>query len=163
MTDGAGTAAGTAGGTAAVAAPERGQAHTPGAGGLRTFRPRLPATWWLQNRRYALFGLRELTAIPVVLWLLSLLVEVSRLGSGPPQTASGFYPYASPAYVLFSVVCFVFALLHSITWLNLSGVILRVRLGQKDVAPQVVTAANYAQWLVVSLVVGGALIFLGAR
>jgi fumarate reductase subunit C len=120
------------------------------------YRPTLPRTWWMRNRRYTFFGLRELTAIPVGLWLLSLLYELSRVGAGP----NGYAPSVSPLYVAFSVVCFIAAVLHSITWLNLSGVILRIKMGEKDVPPRTVTLANYAQWAVVTVVVAVLLIYL---
>jgi fumarate reductase subunit C len=130
---------------------------------LRTYRPHLPATWWLRNRRYLLYMLREFTVVPITLWLLALLFQIARLGAGPsgPQ-GGGYYAYTSPRYVLFSVVCLAFALLHSVTWLNLSGVILRVTLGQKDVPPRTVTAANYAQWALATVIVGALLIWLGS-
>jgi fumarate reductase subunit C len=127
----------------------------------KTYRPHLPASWWLRNSRYTIYMLREFSVIPVTLWLLSLLVEISRLGRGPTEEGSGYYAYMSPAYVLFSVVCLAFALLHSITWLNLSGVILRVQVGERSVAPRAVTAANYVQWALATLVIGALLIMLG--
>jgi fumarate reductase subunit C len=129
---------------------------------MKTYRPHLPASWWLRNGRYALYMLREFSVVLISLWLLSLLLEISRLGGGPTREGSGYYAYTSPLYVLFSVVCLAFALLHSITWLNLSGVILRVKMGEKDVAPRAVTAANYAQWALATLVIGALLIVLGS-
>jgi len=111
----------------------------------------------MRNRRYAFFGLRELTAIPVGAWLLSLLYELWRVSDGP----SGYTPSASPLYIAFSIICFAAAVLHSITWLNLSGVILRIKMGEKDVPPRTVTLANYAQWVVVTVVVAALLIWLG--
>jgi fumarate reductase subunit C len=127
----------------------------------KTYRPHLPASWWLRNGRYSLYMLREFSVVLITLWLLSLLLEISRLGSGPTQEGSGYYAYTSPAYIVFSIVCLAFALLHSITWLNLSGVILRVKLGERDVAPRAVTAANYTQWALATLLIGALLIVLG--
>ena len=129
---------------------------------LKVYRPQLSPFWWLQNRRYFLFMLREFTAVPIVLWLLVLLVDIARLGAGPTQNGAGYQPLAgNPLYVAFSAVCFVFALLHSITWLGISGLILRVPLGERDLPPRVVTGANFALWGVATVVIGGALIFLG--
>jgi fumarate reductase subunit C len=122
-----------------------------------SYRRTLPRTWWLRNRRYSFFGLRELTAIPVAAWLIALLVEIWLVGRGE----DGFIPFNSPLYIAFSVLCFLGALLHSITWLNLSGVILRIPMGEGAVPPRVVTLANYAQWVGVTVVVGGLLIWLG--
>jgi fumarate reductase subunit C len=119
------------------------------------YRPTLPRTWWLRNRRYGFFGLRELTAIPVALWLLSYLYELWRVGWGE----DGYYPSTAPVYIAFSVICFVGAVVHSITWLNLSGVILRIKMGERSVPPRTVTLANYAQWIVVTAAVAGLLVY----
>ena len=96
-----------------------------------------------------------------MLWLLVLLVDIARLGAGPTQNGAGYQPLAgNPLYVAFSAVCFVFALLHSITWLGISGLILRP-VGRAGPPPRVVTGANFALWGVATVVIGGALIFLG--
>jgi fumarate reductase subunit C len=129
---------------------------------VRTYRPPLAPTWWLRHRRYLLFMVREFTAIPITLWLLSLLVEIWRLGLGPSTTGGGYYAYTSPRYILFSLVCLAFALYHSVTWLGISGLILRVPLGQRELSPRVITAANFALWAVASVVVGAALIWWGS-
>ncbi len=122
------------------------------------YRPALPATWWLRNRRYMLFVLRELTAVPITLWLISLLAEIARLRGGQ----AGYYAYVSPRYVIFSLLCLAFALLHSITWLTISGLILRVPLGERDLDPRIVTAANFALWIVATIVIGALLVLFGA-
>ena len=127
----------------------------------KTYRPPLSPFWWLHNRRYFLFMLREFTAVPIVLWLLVLLVDLARLGGGPGPDGAAPRLLSTPVYVAFSVVCLAFALLHSVTWLGISGLILRVPLGERDLAPRVVTAANFALWAVVTLVVGALLILLG--
>ena len=121
---------------------------------LRTYRAPVSNTWWLHNRRYTLFMIRELTAVPISLWLLSLLYGIARAGSG----RAGWL--TSPAYVAFSVVCLVFAVYHSVSWLGISGLILRVPLGERDLSPRLVTAANFALWVVASVVIGAALVFL---
>ncbi|MGH2350642.1 MAG: hypothetical protein ACRDJN_03390 [Chloroflexota bacterium] len=129
---------------------------------VRTYQPRLPRTWWLQKRGYFLFMLREFTVLPIALWLLSLLLEISRLGAGPNTNGGGYYAYTSPLYVAFSVVCLAFALLHSITWLGISGVILRVPVGERDLPPRLVTGANFALWAATTVVIGALLIVLGS-
>jgi fumarate reductase subunit C len=125
------------------------------------YRRPLPLNWWLKNRRYFLFMVREFTALPISLWLISLLMEISRVGRGPTGTNAGYYPYTSPAFVVFSLICFVFAVYHSVTWLAISGLILRVPMGERDLPPGLVTGANYVLWVVATIVIGGLLIVLG--
>lgn len=130
--------------------------------GLRTYRPRLPSTWWLRHRRYFMFMLRDFSVVPLTLWLISLLLEIARVGEGTSRTGAGYYAYASPRYALFSVVALAFALLHSITWLSFSGLILRVPLGERDLDPRLVTGANFVLWIGASVVIGALLILLGS-
>jgi len=122
-----------------------------------TYRAPLSGTWWLRNRRYFLFMLRDFTPVPITLWLIWLLVAVSRLRGG----AAGFHPSRSPRFVAFSLVCLAFALLHSVTWLKLSGVILRIPVGERSLAPRIVTALNFAIWGGATIVIGALLIWLG--
>ena len=57
-------------------------------------------------------------------------------------------------------MCLVFSLYHSFTWLGISGLILRIPMGERDVPARLVTAANYALWGVASVVIGAALIWM---
>ncbi len=124
---------------------------------LSTYRPSLSNTWWLRNRRYFLVMLRDFTPVPIGLWLIWLLVVISRLRAGP----SGFQPPASPWFVGFSLVCLACALLHSVTWLQLSGVILRVPLGERTLEPKLVTMVNFVIWIGATVVIGAILVWLG--
>ncbi len=121
------------------------------------YRPSLSRTWWLRNRRYFLFMLRDFTPVPITLWLVWLVVKISQVHQG----AEVFEPTASPWFVALSIVCLAFALLHSVTWLKLSGVILRIPLGERTLAPRLVTAVNFVLWAGATVVIGALLVWLG--
>lgn len=116
---------------------------------------RIPANWWTHNRHYFLYVVREFTALPLALWLLWLLVEVKRAGDGPARYA----PHGSLAFVVFSVIVLLFALYHSVTFLSLSGLIIRVKLLDKTVPATVVSMAMFGLWALASVVVGFVLIW----
>lgn len=118
---------------------------------------RMPAAWWTRNRHYFLYVVREFTAVPLALWLLWLLVEIKRAGDGPTR----YSPHASTAFVVFSVIVLLFALYHSVTFLSLSGLIIRVKVLDRQLPSRVVTVAMFGAWAAASLVVGAALIWLG--
>jgi fumarate reductase subunit C len=126
---------------------------------IRTYRQPMPATWWLRNRRYLLYMARDFSPLPFSLWLIWFLVEINNLKAGP----SGYHAHLSPAFVVFSAICFLFALLHSVTFLNLSGVILRIPVGERVVSPALVRAANFGIWIVASVVIAAGLVFLATR
>jgi len=120
----------------------------------RVYKPELPRGWWLRRRHYFLYMVREFTAVPMALWLVWLLVEIHRAASGP----KGYYPAASPAFIVFSVICLGFALYHSFTFLSLAGVIIHLKVMGRSVPPRTIVAAMFGLWLVASLVIAAVLI-----
>jgi fumarate reductase subunit C len=119
---------------------------------------RLPADWWRRNRRYLLYVVREFTAVPIAIWMVWFLVEIARARGG----AAGYRPHQGPAFVIFSAVCLAFALWHSFTFLRLSGLIVRIPLGQRTVPAGVIVGGSFALLALATVVVGGLLI-LGGR
>ena len=120
----------------------------------RSYRWTMPSTWWTRKRHYVLYMLREFTAVPMAAWLIWLLVEIKRAGSGP----ASYSPSGSTAFVIFSVVCFVFASYHSYTFLKLAGVIMHVKLLDKTVPPRVIVITMFGLWALATIVIGAVLI-----
>jgi fumarate reductase subunit C len=121
----------------------------------REYRWRMPANWFTRNRRYFLYVVREFTALPLALWLLWLLVEIKRAGDGPVRYA----PHGSAVFVVFSGIVLLFALYHSITFLSLSGLIIRVKILDRPVPSRLITLAMFGLWAGASVVVGFVLIW----
>jgi fumarate reductase subunit C len=124
----------------------------PAAG--RSYRWSMPGNWWTRKRHYVFYMLREFTAIPMAAWLIWLLLDIKRAGDGPARYA----PSGSTAFVIFSAVCFVFAMYHSYTFLKLAGVIIRLKLLGRVVPPRVIVLTMFGAWAVASLVIGAVLI-----
>ncbi len=118
---------------------------------------RMPASWWTRNRHYFLYIVREFTAVPLAVWLLWLLVEIKRAGDGPAR----YSPHGSTAFVVFSVIVLLFALYHSVTFLTLSGVIIRVKVLDRQLPSRLITAAMFGALVAASVVIGAALIWFG--
>ena len=123
----------------------------------KTYRPKMGAGWWTRKRHYFLYMVREFTALPLALWLLWLLFEIQRAGRG----ASGYYPPSSTPFVIFSVICLLFALYHSFTFLSLAGVILHFKVLDRPVASRLIVLSQFGGWLVASIVIGAVLIGFG--
>ena len=115
--------------------------------------PKLPATWWLRRPNYIRFMLRELSSVFIAIFLLVLLVQLHQLSRGPAAYAAFVEKLRSPGWIAFHVVALAFALYHSVTWFNVTGVVQVVRLGERQVPPRLVVAANFGLWAVVSLVI----------
>lgn len=127
------------------------------AGRLRAHPYRQPFNWWLRRRGYVLYMVRELTALPIAVWWLLFLVEVSRLRAGP-----GGYRPLEGWFVAVSAICLAAALWHSYTFLSYAGLIMRIPLGDRDVSPRTIARAAFGGFAVLTVVVGGLLIWGGA-
>ena len=116
--------------------------------------PKMPATWWLRgNPRYFRFMMRELSSVFIAIFLVVLLVQIGRIGQGPGAYAALLAKLRSPGWIAFHVVALAFAVYHSVTWFNLTGVVQVVRLGERQVPPRLVAAANFVAWGVISLAI----------
>ena len=120
----------------------------------RVYKPQMARGWWLRQRHYFLYIVREFTAVPLALWLLWLLYEIQRASTGP----KGYYPPSSPAFVVFSVIVLGFALYHSYTFLSLAGVIINIKLLDKPIPSRVIVLSQFAAWFVASAVIAAVLI-----
>jgi fumarate reductase subunit C len=118
---------------------------------------RQPFTWWLRRRGYVLYMIRELSSLPIAIWWVLFLVEVARLRSG----TSGYRPL-EPWFVVVSVICLVAALWHTVTFLSLAGLIMRIPLGDRHVPGKVIVRAAFGGFVVVTAVIAGLLIWGGA-
>jgi fumarate reductase subunit C len=110
-------------------------------------------TWWLADRAYLLFMLRELTSVFIAAYLMLFLLMLRKLALGPDAYAAYLRFLATPGMLAFHVLALAAALLHSVTWLNLTPMAMRVQLGEKRVPPALVVGVNYAAWIALSLAI----------
>jgi fumarate reductase subunit C len=113
----------------------------------------MPATWWLHNRHLLLYMLRELSSVFVAGYAVFLMVMLCRFGQGREAFHEFFEALKSPASVFLHFVALAFAVYHSITTFNAAPVIMTVWRGEEKLEPRLIIGANYALWLVLSLVV----------
>jgi fumarate reductase subunit C len=133
-----------------------GRREAPG-GGTRLYRRPIPAAWWTRRAHYFWYIVREFTSLPLAVWLLWFLVEIQRAQNG----AKGYFPHSSPGFVIFSVIVLLFALYHSVTFLSLSGSILRFRVLDRPIPAQLIVLAQFGLWLVASVVIAFVLVYFG--
>jgi fumarate reductase subunit C len=124
---------------------------------VQTYRRPLGGDWWLRRRSYFLYMVREATVIFMVAWLIWFLYQVAALKAGAyraPTTGDW-------AFIAFSVVCLFFTLWHAITFLNLSGLIVRVPVGDRFLPAWAIQGAAFGGLLFVTVVGGAIMIYLG--
>ena len=109
----------------------------------------MPAAWWARSGHYFWYIVREFTSLPLAVWLLWLLYNISQ-----EQVV------AKPAFVVFSIICLPFALYHSITFLTLAGSILHLNVLDKPISSRLIVLSQFAAWAGATVVIGFLLIWL---
>jgi fumarate reductase subunit C len=132
------------------------QGTTKMATGYTEFHPRwyrapVSVYWWLGQRQYLKFILRELSSVFVAIFVVITLFQLRALLNGAEAYARFGHWLQTPAAIGLNVISFFFVLFHTITWFNLAPKAIALRARGKRLPDLLVTAPNYALWLVVSV------------
>ena len=120
---------------------------------LKLYRRPMSFWWWLERRAYFNFVVRELTCLFVGAFAILTLLQIRAVGEGPEAYAAFAAMLGSPAFIAFSVLAFLAALYHTVTWFPAVQTTIVLRVGERRVPGRVITGAHLAGWLVVSVVV----------
>jgi succinate dehydrogenase subunit C len=116
----------------------------------RWYRPHVSVYWWLGQRQYLKFILRELSSVFVALFVVMTLFQLSALKEGPEAYADFQRSLQSPLVIAVNAIAFLFVVFHAVTWFNLAPSAMPVRLGGKRVPAFFVAAPSYVMWIAVS-------------
>ena len=119
----------------------------------RWHRKRIPIFWWVMQRSYMKFIMRELTSVLVTYASLLLLAQVWVLGREPEAYQRFQALLAHPLTLGFHVLVLAGLLFHTVTWLNLAPRALAVRLGGRRVSKKTVLVAHYLGWAAASALI----------
>ena len=119
----------------------------------RWYRRRMSVWWWLKNRAYAKFVLRELTSVFVAFFAVLSLWQLRALAEGPDAYARFMTRLKTPLFLTVDIVALVFVLFHTITWFNLTPTAMVVRVRGRRVPDKIVAGSNYVVWVLLSAVV----------
>ncbi len=141
-------------------------AHADGSSGTdydptRTYRAKLPATWWLKRAIYVKFVVREVTSLFTAIFCVLLLVQLAKLAQGQAAYEGWLATMKSPGMIALNVVCFLATCYHAYTWWILTAQIMPIQLGEKKVPREAVAGGGFAAWFVVSAAVAYLLFFRG--
>ncbi|HET6781610.1 MAG TPA: fumarate reductase subunit C [bacterium] len=117
----------------------------------RPYHRPMPANWWLTNRAYFMFMIRELTSVFIAIYVVLILVLINRIAAGPDAYRAYLAFLATPGMLVFHIVALAAALFHSITWFNLAPKGLAVRVGERRVPDAVIVGSNFAAWIILSV------------
>ncbi len=117
----------------------------------RWYRPHVSTYWWIGQRHYLKFILRELSSVAVAWFVILTLFQIRALLAGAEAYARFVKLLHAPWMIALNLFAFGFVIFHTITWFNLAPRAMPVRLRGKRVPEYLVAAPNYGLWVVVSL------------
>jgi fumarate reductase subunit C len=109
--------------------------------------------WWLKDRAYTKFVLREVTSVFVAFFAMLYLWQLRAVAEGPDAYARFMARLKTPPFLIFDAVALLFVLFHTITWFNLTPAAMVVRVKGKRVPDRIVAGSNYVVWVIVSGIV----------
>ena len=116
------------------------------------YRP-MPLVWWLGNRAYRLFVIRELTSVFIAAYLVLFLILLHQLAVGRAAYEGYLRFLVSPWLLAFHILALAAAIFHSLTWFKLAPTAVVVRFRGNRVPGAAVVTINYLAWIVVSAIV----------
>ena len=119
----------------------------------RWLRRRVSTYWWLENRSYFAFVLREGSCLFVAWFVFYLLLLVRGVLQGETAYQEFLAWSARPWILLLNVVSFLFLVLHAITFFDAAPRALVVHVGGKRVPERLIGLSHYAAWLVASALI----------
>ena len=120
----------------------------------------ISAGWWLKRPPYLRFMLREFSSVFIAAYAIIFLVMIYRVSQGPAAYGEFWEALKSPLAILFHAVALAFALLHTISWFQLTPKAMAVWKGDERVPAAMLIVPNYVAWVVLSglitwIVLGG--------
>ncbi|MEY6433574.1 hypothetical protein ABC977_14295 [Thioalkalicoccus limnaeus] len=113
----------------------------------------MPRTWWLRNRVFRRYMLREATALFIGGYGLVLLWGLSALRRGEGAWLAYLDALSHPLALAFHTLALAMALYHTATWFALTPKLMPSRIGNRPIPARWVKAAHYGLFALCSLVI----------
>ena len=110
-------------------------------------------SWFLTHARYKNYILHEVTCIFIAIYAVILIVGLFRLGQGPEAWQGWLDALRSPLGIIFHILAFVFAVIHTWSWFKVVPQAMRIQRGTDFVPGNLIIGAHYGVLAVISLFV----------
>jgi fumarate reductase subunit C len=117
------------------------------------YKKKMSILWWTRRISYIRFILRELTSLTVAFFAIVFLFLIRALSNGPEAYAAYLEALRSPVMIVLHIIAFAGLIFHSITWFNLAPKAMVIKVGKNRVPGTLIVLANYAGWIVISIVI----------
>ncbi len=110
-------------------------------------------SWFLTHSRYKHYILHEVTCIFIAIYAVILIFGLFRLGQGPEAWQGWLDGLRSPLGVIFQILAFGFAMIHTWSWFKVVPQAMRIQRGESFVPGNLIIGAHYGVLAIISLFV----------
>ena len=110
-------------------------------------------TWFLRHSRFQHYMLHEISSIFLAIYLVILITGLFRLGQGPLQWQEWLDGVTSWIGIIFHVIAFIFAIIHTTAWFKAVPQAMRIQTGESFVPGKTIIGVHYGVWAAVSVFV----------
>ncbi len=111
---------------------------------------RRPTGWWLRNRRYLAFQLRELGGVVSAIYGLIFLNLLRTLRAGESVYTAFVDLMRTPPILYVNLALFVLLVWHAVTWFVLIGKSQPIQFTERPLPWKAVFGVNVLLWIAVS-------------
>ncbi len=119
------------------------------------------ASWWLKNKFYIWYMVREGTAIFVFLYALILMLGLLRLAQGEAAWNAWVASLSNPAYIVFHGIALIAAMYHVHTFFKMFPKVIVIRFGNWKMPESYLIAGQWVGFVVCTAVILGIGLFVG--
>ncbi len=116
----------------------------------RWYRPKVSVYWWLGERHYFKFIVRELSSVFVAIFVIETLLLINALRTGSDAYAQFLQLMQNPLVIVLNVISLFFVVFHTMTWFNLAPSATPVRVGGKRLPDAMIAGPAYLACIVIS-------------
>ncbi len=117
----------------------------------RWYREPVSTYWWLRQKGYLKFILREISSVFVAVFVVITLFQLNALRYGPEIYQRFQQWLRTPLALFINILSFCFVVFHAITWFNLAPhAIPPIKVGGRKLPATAIAAPNFVLWALVS-------------
>ena len=110
-------------------------------------------TWFLRHSRFQHYMLHEISSVFLAIYLVILITGLFRLGQGPLQWQGWLDGVTSWIGIIFHIIAFIFAIIHTTAWFKAVPQAMRIQRGESFVPGKTIIGVHYGVWAAVSVFV----------
>lgn len=109
-----------------------------------SYRPELSATWWLKNKAFKAYMLREATVLPLLFFLGCLAAGIYSLSQGEAQWLAWQIWLKQPWVLILNGLAVLASLYHAWTFFQLFPRVMPLQLAGRKVPPQLMVLGQWS-------------------